>query len=111
MAKQRSDSQDRIAELLLTAKNSLQLSVAFMTRMDGVTQHLEVESRLKPLMYDGGPNVVLQPIVELATGRRVGSEALSRFPADWNRTPDLCFHEAHEIGLGDRLELQALERA
>src|SRR6478736_2873269 len=72
---------------------------------------LEIEGRLKPLMHDGGPDIVLQPIVELASGRRVGAEALSRFPADWRLAPDVCFEQAHSIGLGDRLELLALEQA
>src|SRR6478735_11114396 len=229
MAKQRSGAEQQIADLLTTAKDSLRLSVAFLSRLDGVTQHLEVvessgpaslffkegvtqkqdtsfcqaildgrlppvipevkkfpeamklpasriprirsyvsvpgrlsdgtlygtfcaagltadkdlskrdeslmrvlagaaaviiepgvsarsrdleiEGRLKPLMHDGGPEVVLQPIVELASGRRVGAEALSRFPADWRLAPDVCFEQAHSIGLGDRLELLALEQA
>jgi EAL domain-containing protein (putative c-di-GMP-specific phosphodiesterase class I) len=71
----------------------------------------EVLGRLDPLMADGGPTVVLQPIVELATGRRVGAEALSRFPAAWGKAPDVVFGEAHAVGVGHRLELLALERA
>jgi EAL domain-containing protein (putative c-di-GMP-specific phosphodiesterase class I) len=71
----------------------------------------EVEQRLLPVIAAGGPVVVLQPIVELATGDRVGAEALSRFPAEWGQAPDVCFAAAHSIGLGDRLELLALERA
>jgi EAL domain-containing protein (putative c-di-GMP-specific phosphodiesterase class I) len=55
--------------------------------------------------------VVLQPIVEVETGRRIGAEALSRFPPAWNRPPDVCFAEAHEIGVGDRLEILALRKA
>ena len=74
-------------------------------------RQLEIESRLKPLMYDGGPTVVMQPIVDVFTGARVGAEALSRFPAEWGLAPDVCFQQAHSIGLGDRLELLALERA
>ena len=70
-----------------------------------------IEERLLPLMAAGGPTVVLQPIVDLATGRRVGAEALSRFPGAWGMTPDVVFAEAHSIGLGDELELLALERA
>jgi EAL domain-containing protein (putative c-di-GMP-specific phosphodiesterase class I) len=227
VAKQRSDAEQQVAALLLTAKKSLHLSVAFLTRMDGTTQHLEVvESsvpflfkegvtqrqdttlcqaivdkklpavmpnlkdfpfamtlpasrmprirsyvsvpvmlsdgtmygtfcaagltsdkaltkrdqslmdvlaqaaavilepgvvernrraqvldRLEPLMALGGPLVVLQPIVELATGARIGAEALSRFPAAWEKAPDVCFAEAHSVGLGDELELQALASA
>ena len=71
----------------------------------------EIEQRLLPVIASGGPIVVLQPIVELATGDRVGAEALSRFPAEWGQAPDVCFAAAHSIGLGDRLELLALERA
>ena len=71
----------------------------------------EIEQRLLPVIAAGGPTVVLQPIVELATGDRVGAEALSRFPAEWGQAPDICFAAAHTIGFGDRLELLALERA
>ena len=71
----------------------------------------EIRSRLVPLLADGGPAVVLQPIVELGAGTRVGAEALSRFPAAWGRTPDVVFAEAHEVGIGIELELLAIERA
>jgi EAL domain-containing protein (putative c-di-GMP-specific phosphodiesterase class I) len=52
----------------------------------------EIDGRLDPVVAAGGPVVVLQPIVSLATGERVGAEA-------------------HSIGRGDELELLALERA
>jgi EAL domain-containing protein (putative c-di-GMP-specific phosphodiesterase class I) len=71
----------------------------------------EIEGRLDPVVADGGPVVLLQPIVDLGTGGRVGAEALSRFPAEWGRTPDVVFAEAHSVGMGHALELQALERA
>jgi EAL domain-containing protein (putative c-di-GMP-specific phosphodiesterase class I) len=71
----------------------------------------EIEQRLAPVIDDGGPTVVLQPIVDLVTGRRVGAEALSRFPAAWGLPPDVVFHQAHSADLGHRLELLALERA
>ncbi|MDP5184274.1 EAL domain-containing protein [Blastococcus sp. BMG 814] len=71
----------------------------------------DIERRLLPLVAAGGPVVALQPIVDLATGARVGSEALSRFPGEWQKTPDVVFEEAHSIGLGDELELLALRRA
>jgi EAL domain-containing protein (putative c-di-GMP-specific phosphodiesterase class I) len=71
----------------------------------------EIESRLAPVLAAGGPDVVLQPIVDLATGDRLGAEALSRFPVAWHKAPDVVFAEAHAIGLGDHLELLALQRA
>ncbi|HWS57524.1 MAG TPA: EAL domain-containing protein [Actinotalea sp.] len=71
----------------------------------------EIEARLVPILVDGGPRVVLQPIVDLPTGQRTGAEALSRFPAHWQLTPDVVFAQAHSVGLGHDLELLALERA
>lgn len=70
-----------------------------------------IEARLEPLLAAGGPVVVAQPIVELGSGRRIGAEALSRFPAEWGLAPDVCFAQAHSVGLGHRLELAALARA
>ncbi|MGY1709024.1 EAL domain-containing protein [Geodermatophilus sp. SYSU D00758] len=227
MRRQRTAAEEQIAELLVTAKRSLHLSVAFLSRLDGTTQHLEVvessvpvlvqekarvrqdtsfcqaildgrlpavipdvtrfpeamalpsariprirsyvstpvrlsdgslygtfcafgftsdeelgrrdealmevlasaasviiepevraqqerdavEGRLGPVVEAGGPVVALQPIVDLASGRRVGAEALSRFPAEWGLAPDVVFEQAHRIGWGHRLELLALARA
>lgn len=227
MARQRSEAEQQVADLLRTAKDSLQISVAFLTRMDGTTQHLEVvessvpflfregatqkqettfcqaildgqlpavmgnvkdfphamtlpaarlprirsyvsvpvvlsdgtmygtfcaagltsdkgltkrdkslmdvlahaaaviiepgirgreerqeiERRLWPVLEAGGPTIVLQPIVDLATGVRVGAEALSRFPREWQKAPDVVFAEAHSVGLGHELELIALSSA
>ncbi len=71
----------------------------------------DIESRLRPLMAGGGPRVLLQPIVDLASGYRIGAEALSRFPKEWGQAPDEVFAEAHQVGLGDSLEMLALERA
>ena len=51
-------------------------------------------------MHAGGPTVLLQPIVSLVDGTRVGAEALSRFPADWSLPPDVVFEEASSIGAG-----------
>ncbi|SFT91733.1 EAL domain, c-di-GMP-specific phosphodiesterase class I (or its enzymatically inactive variant) [Geodermatophilus amargosae] len=227
MARQRTEAEQQIAELLRTARKSLHMSVAFLSRMDGTTQHLEVvdtrvpllvqekkrqvqetsfcqavldgrlpaviddvtrypvamslpsariprirsyvstpvtlsdgslygtlcafgftsdkeltgrdealmkvlasaasviiepevreqqrrddiDGRLDPLVASGGPSVVLQPIVDLATGVRVGAEALSRFPLEWGKGPDVVFEEAHSVGRGDEMELLALRGA
>ncbi len=70
-----------------------------------------IEDRLAPVMAGRGPVVALQPIVDLATGVQVGAEALSRFPAEWGLTPDVVFEQAHSVGLGSELEVQALRGA
>jgi EAL domain-containing protein (putative c-di-GMP-specific phosphodiesterase class I) len=71
----------------------------------------EISDRLDGVVDAGGPVIVLQPIVDLATGTRTGAEALSRFPAHWDKAPDVVFAEAHSIGAGHELELLALRRA
>lgn len=70
-----------------------------------------IRGRLGPLIDVGGPVVLLQPIVELATGRRAGAEALSRFPTEWGQPPDECFADAELIGERENLEVLALRRA
>jgi len=74
-------------------------------------RNAEIEGRLRPVIVTGGPDVLLQPIVDLATRRRVGTEALSRFPAAWRLPPDRCFADADLIGERELLELLALRRA
>jgi len=70
-----------------------------------------IRDQLQPIIYSGGPHVVLQPIVELTEGLRVGAEALSRFPAEWGKPPDEVFGEATSIGAGIELELLAFQCA
>ncbi len=71
----------------------------------------EVRARLQPVMSAGGPDVVLQPIVSLTDGRRIGAEALSRFPSSWGKAPDVVFAEAATIGAAFELELLAFRGA
>lgn len=71
----------------------------------------EIEERILPVLDTTGLTIVLQPIVDLRTGRRVGAEALSRFPLEWGLGPDIVFEQAHSIGVGGELELLAVERA
>lgn len=70
-----------------------------------------VLERLRPVLRARGPRIVVQPIVDLGTGVRVGSEALSRFPQEWHQAPDEVFAQAHAVGIGDELELLAIKRA
>jgi EAL domain-containing protein (putative c-di-GMP-specific phosphodiesterase class I) len=75
------------------------------------SREAEIRARLQPIIDAGGPRVVLQPIVALVDGTRVGSEALSRFPEQWGKPPDEVFAEATSIGAGTTLELLAFRGA
>ena len=68
---------------------------------------------LEPLLDGTRRTTVLQPIVELGTGRRAGYEALSRFTDVHGGPlrPDLVFLEATRLELGVRLEQTALASA
>lgn len=56
-----------------------------------------------------GLEAALQPIVDLATGRVVGAEALARFSD--RRSPDVHFAEAEDRGVLTELELAAVRTA
>jgi EAL domain-containing protein (putative c-di-GMP-specific phosphodiesterase class I)/DNA-binding NarL/FixJ family response regulator len=66
---------------------------------------------VRSIIERGGPNIVFQPIVELATGTTVGVEALSRFGSEPKRTPDRWFADAASVGLGMQLEVAAIHSA
>ena len=68
-------------------------------------------SRIRAAMAPGALEIVLHPVVSLASGEPVGYEALSRFRLDPERPPDRWFTEAWGVGLGVDLELLAVERA
>src|SRR5918992_1375698 len=55
--------------------------------------------------------MVFHPIMELATRRRIGMEALARFGSIPPRTPDQWFAEATALELGLQLELRTLKEA
>lgn len=55
--------------------------------------------------------IVLQPIVDLASGCVVSCEALSRIGGPVVRPPDWWFAAAHRAGLGVELEMAALRKA
>lgn len=62
------------------------------------------------LCHGRGRHVVLQPVVELGTGREVAVEALTRFD-DTSRNPAQWFATASALGLGHDLELAAAASA
>jgi len=54
MAGKRSDTELQVADLLRTARSALGLSLAFLTRMDGTTQHLQVVESALPFLFKDG---------------------------------------------------------
>src|SRR4051794_4504512 len=54
---------------------------------------------------------VFQPLVDLASGRTLGYEALSRFNTDVQRAPDAWFNQAQRCGRGLQLEIAAIRAA
>jgi EAL domain-containing protein (putative c-di-GMP-specific phosphodiesterase class I) len=55
--------------------------------------------------------MVFQPILDLASSRTAGVEALARFSAQPIQPPDYWFAEAAAVGLGAELELLAVRAA
>ena len=69
----------------------------------------EVEALLRDA--DRRLSAVFQPVLELATGRVCGYEALARMSSEPQRPPDEWFAQAHRVGLGVELEMAALRTA
>ncbi len=107
------------SEPVRTAAGSVDHVVSSLT--DGTARHAEAVARaaerrtrravIADVVRGGGPDIVLQPIVELAGRRVVGFEALARFPGLPHRGPEAWFAEAAEVGLGVELELSAIRAA
>jgi EAL domain-containing protein (putative c-di-GMP-specific phosphodiesterase class I) len=72
-----------------------------------------VRARMLALIEGRGLDVAFQPIVDLASGRVVGAEALARFSdADGEPIPtERCFLDAHAVDLGVPLELAVIRMA
>lgn len=73
--------------------------------------HAEIRNRITAVLTDGSLNMVYQPVYHLGTDRIVGFEALARFAPTPLRTPDLWFKDAAQVGLGETLEIAAIEQA
>jgi EAL domain-containing protein (putative c-di-GMP-specific phosphodiesterase class I) len=72
-----------------------------------------IRARMRSLSDGFGLDVAFQPIVDLASGRVVGAEALARFrDPEGNAIPtERCFLDAHAVDMGIELELAVIRRA
>jgi PAS domain S-box-containing protein len=69
----------------------------------------ELRARIEQTLRDHSVSLALQPIVDLSSGDLFGVEALARFQD--GRGPALWFADAHKVGKGVELELEAAARA
>jgi len=79
--------------------------------LDGQRSLTEKRERISAAISAGEPQMVFQPIFDLATRRLAGLESLSRFQGQPQRPPDEWFAEAGEAGLAVQLELAAIRAA
>jgi diguanylate cyclase (GGDEF)-like protein len=84
-------------------------AVNLAARPSRADERNEVEALLR--RGEDAIEMVFQPVLELATGRVSGYEALARFDGDPVRRPDQWFAQAHRCGLGAELEALALGAA
>ena len=80
-------------------------------RREEEVQRARVERIERALGIERAFTMAFQPICSLDTRRAIGAEALARFRGPPERTPDLWFAEADEVGLREELELAAVSRA
>lgn len=74
------------------------------TRRDSV-------KRIHSALEENKLNIHYQPIYNIQTNQIAGFESLSRFVTEPYRAPDVWFKEASEVGLGEVLEIAAIEEA
>ena len=74
-------------------------------------QRREQADRIQRVLSEGAFEVLLQPIVELRSGRASGFEALARFHGGPHEDSARWFAEARAAGLGVELEMAALRQA
>lgn len=103
------DLRDRDAELMTLLAQAA--AVIIEPELVAQRQVAAIHERYATVLDGDGMHIVYQPIVDLATRHRVGSEALSRFPQEWNKPPDVCYAEAFAAGFGETLEFRTIARA
>lgn len=97
-----------VSEILCSSRD---VTVRETQRLAVDEDHQCLRRQVQEVLDSRGIVAALQPIVRLATGEVVGYEALARFPRVHDRTPDIWFRHAAQVGLGESLELLAVEQA
>lgn len=87
------------------AQSEVQRSLEVKSRNDALVAL--IEQTLTHRTFD----MVYQPIIELASGKMTGVEALCRFRSDPYRAPNLWFDDAARVGRARQLELCVMGKA
>ena len=101
------------------APMSAEAAGSVMDRIRAQLENEEKDQRRRAMLVDqlgsaldgDGLEIVYQPIFDLGANRMVGVEALARFAMAPKRPPNEWFDAAHEVGLGQQLELAAVTKA
>lgn len=80
-------------------------------RLAGEAELRAQRQRVAAIVAERRLAIHYQPIWDIAARRAIGFEALARFDAAEQRSPDAWFAEAQRVGLGAELELLAVELA
>lgn len=79
--------------------------------MENARERNEKMERITSVLSSSGPSIVYQPTFLVPNMRMAGAEALSRFPGQPYRTPDIWFAESGDVGLKAELERKAISNA
>lgn len=77
----------------------------------GGEEHQARLERVQQVLAEEAIDSVFQPVIELASGRPIAYEALTRFPGEEGRNPGQWFADAAAVGLGVPMELLAIRMA
>jgi EAL domain-containing protein (putative c-di-GMP-specific phosphodiesterase class I) len=104
------------SEAFLSAQVTTSVIDELVGRVDLEATEVErekvVTARIRQVLEDPDAlTIYFQPIVELGSRHVAGMEALARFLLEPARTPDKWFADAERVGLGDELEIAAMNAA
>jgi EAL domain-containing protein (putative c-di-GMP-specific phosphodiesterase class I) len=68
-------------------------------------------ARITEIIEEQAVSIAYQPIVDMASNKIIGFEALARFECLPERAPDEWFQEAHQVSKGTELELLVIDLA